>query len=168
MYLDAEFQERDAIIRALRNLKESGVRSDDLDVFSDVPLELPRDALKRPSHMSFAVLTGAITFLLLAIGFVWFTQNNYRIITGGMPLFSFWATGVVFYELMMLGAIATSLLAFLYESGLLRRVRRPPLPLFEPGLIYLRVHCPPDREHVVRQLLETEGGRNFTTVGDAG
>lgn len=168
MYLNAEFQERDSVIRALRSLKENGVPPEDLDVFSDVPLELPRDALKRPSRMPVTVLTGTVTFLLLAIGFVWFTQHNYPIITGGMPIFSFWPTGVVFYELAMLGAIVTSLFAFLVESGLFRRGHRPPLTAFEPGLIYLRIHCVPDQEHSLRHLLETEGGHNFTTVGDAG
>jgi hypothetical protein len=168
MYLSGEFQERDSIIRALRYLKENGLKPDHLDVFSEVPLELPRDALERRSHMSFAVVMGAITSCLLTIGFVYFTQYNYPLFTGGMPLFSFWATGVVFYELTMLGAIVTSLFWFVHESGLLRRVRRAPAPIFEPGSICVRVLCDPGQEHVIRQLLETAGARNFTTEGDAG
>jgi hypothetical protein len=167
MYITGEFGGRDAIVRVLRDLKENGLGPDDLDVYSDTPLELPRSVLERRTHMSLAVVTGAISASLLAIGFVYFTQHNYPIITGGMPIFSFWATGVVFYELTMLGAIVTSLFWFLRESGLLRRRRRP-APLYEPGSVALRVRCDPGQEQMVRQLLETAGGSKFTTEGAAG
>jgi hypothetical protein len=167
MHLSGQFEGRDSTIRALRDLRESGLGADDIDVFSDVPLELPRSALQRRSHMSLAVVSGAILFCLLVIGFVYFTQYNYPLVTGGMPIFSLWATGVVFYELMMLGAIVTSLFWFLLESGLLRKTRQPPPPPREPGLICLRVRCHADREQVVRRLMESAGGRDFRQEGDA-
>jgi hypothetical protein len=161
MYLNGEFLERDSIIRALRAMKDHGVAAGDLDVFSDEPLELPGSALLRQSHMSLAVVTGAICFGLLVVGFVYFTQFNYPLITGGMPIFSVWATGVVFYELTMLGAILTSLVWFLYESGLLNRKRRQPAPSFEPGTICLRIRCGRDQESALRRLLETAGATNL-------
>lgn len=167
MYLSGEFQERDSVIGALRGLKENGLSPDDLDVFSDAPLELPRSALDRRTHMSLAVVTGAITSGLLAVGSVYFVQHDYEIVTGGMPIFSFWATGVVFFELTMLGAILTTSAWFIRESGLVRRVRRVPAPVFEPGMICLRIHCAADREQVLRQVMETAGAHKFTTVGDA-
>jgi hypothetical protein len=164
-YFCGEFEDRDSIIRALRALKEKGLKPQDLDVFSSVPLELPRSALERRSHMSLGVVIGAITFFLLAVGFVYFTQYDYKIVTGGMPLFSFWATGVVFYEFTMFGAILTSLFLFLYESGLLGR-RRLPAPVFEPGSICLRVHCRPEQQEAVSRLLETSGARNLGAAGE--
>jgi hypothetical protein len=167
VYLSGEFQERESIIRALLDLKASGVGAADLDVFSDEPLELPRDALERRTHMSVAVVIGAILSCFLIIGFVYFSQNNYPIITGGMPIFSFWATGVVFYELTMFGAIVTTLFWFLRESGLLRRGRRPPAPSFDPGLICLRVRCHSGQEDAVRRTLENAGASNFRTLGEA-
>lgn len=167
MYLNGEFEERESVIQALRDLKDNGLAPEDLDVFSDVPLEIPRTALDRPSHMSLAVVTGAVAFCLLIVGFVYFAQHNYPIITGGMPIFSFWATGVVFYELTMFGAVLTSLFWFLRESGLLSRKRRLPAPSFQPGLICLRVRCAADQEHSVHQLLEKAGASNLSTEGDA-
>ena len=167
MQVSGQFEGRDSVIRALRDLKESGLGASDIDVFSDVPLELPQSALERRSHMSLAVVSGAILCCLLVIGFVYFTQHNYPLVTGGMPIFSFWATGVVFYELMMLGAIVTSLFWFLLESGLLRKTHQPPPPPREPGLICLRVRCDADREQFVRGLMESAGGRDFSQEGDA-
>ncbi|HSU57909.1 MAG TPA: quinol:electron acceptor oxidoreductase subunit ActD, partial [Bryobacteraceae bacterium] len=118
MYLKGDFQERGSVIEALRALQADGFRAADLDVFSAEPLELPHGVLDRRSHMSLTVVTGAVTLCLLTIGFVYFTQYNYPLTTGGMPIFSFWATGVIFYELTMLGGIVTTLACFLWESGM--------------------------------------------------
>ncbi len=164
MFLAAEFLDEEAVIRALRDLKSDGCGSEDVAVFSDEPIEFPRDALHRPSHMSLAVVIGAITLCLLTIGFVYFTQYNYPIITGGMPTFSFWATGVIFYELTMLGAILTTFLWFIRESGLLRLGHRKPAPAVEPGLIALRVECESNRSDGLSHLLQLAGAVNIRTL----
>jgi hypothetical protein len=167
VFLAGDFLNQEATVRALLDLKAKDFNSADLAVFSDEPIEFPRDILHRPSHMSFAVVIGAITSCLLVIGFVYFTQYNYPIVTGGMPIFSLWATGVVFYELTMFGAIVTTFFWFLRESGLLRRGRRPPAPAVEPGLISLRIECGADRADAARQSLESAGAGNVRTLGDA-
>ena len=104
-------------------------------------MELPRGVLDRKSHMSLVVVSGAVLFFVLVVGFVYFTQYNYRVVTGGMPIFSFWPTGVVFYEITMLGAILTTAGSFVWESGLLRRDKSIPVPSIEPETICLRVRC---------------------------
>ena len=59
-----------------------------------------------------------------------------------MPVFSLWATGVITYEMTMLGAILGTFGWFLWESGLLRgRDKSAPVPMVEPGLFCLRVRC---------------------------
>ena len=97
MYLNGEFQfgdARDRAIRALQELRARGFAADDLDVFSNEPLEIPRHVLDRRSYvLRRRNRSGCI--LLLIVGFVYFTQHNYPLRTGGMPLFSFWATGRV-------------------------------------------------------------------------
>jgi Protein of unknown function (DUF3341) len=167
MYVSGDFPDRAATIKAIEELRANGLGPADLDVYSDRPLEIPRDVLARRSHMSFVVVTGAITALLLTIGFVYFTQHNYPIVTGGMPLFSGWATGVVFYELTMLGAIVTTFCWFLKESGLPKLRRRTPTPPFEPGSISVRVHCRPEQRDAVRRMLESAGAGNFRVLSEA-
>lgn len=166
MFLTGDFIDREAAIHAVVSLKDDGFTSSDVAVFSDEPVEFPRGVLDRSSHMSFAVVIGAITSCLLVIGFVYFTQYNYPIVTGGMPIFSFWATGVVFYELTMFGAIVTTFFWFLWESGILRRGLRAPVPLTESGLIGLRVQCTSDRADAVRKSLESAGARNIRTMDE--
>lgn len=165
MYLRGDFLDKTPVIQALRQLSSSGFAAGDIDVFSDEPVEFPKSALHRSSHMSLTVVIGAITVGLLVIGFVYFTQHNYPLVTGGMPLFSFWATGVIFYELTMLGAILTTLICFLWESGLLRRNRRP-VPEIDPGMICIRVHCRPEQADEVRRSFERAGATNVARMAE--
>jgi hypothetical protein len=168
VYLSGDFHNQKSIAGALRDLQAIGFSPEDLEVFSNEPLEFPQGLLDRRSHMSFAVVLGAITFCLLIIGFVYFTQYNYPIVTGGMPIFSFWSTGVIFYELTMFGAIVTTFFWFLGESGLLRRrSRRPPAPALEPGVIALTVRCRPDQADAARRSLESAGAGDVKTIGEA-
>lgn len=166
MYLKGDFQDRGSAIRALRELQAGGFPAAALDVFSDEPLELPRGVLDRRSHMSLTVVAGAVTLCLLTIGFVYFTQYNYPLTTGGMPIFSFWATGVIFYELTMLGGIITTLACFLWESGLLRRNRRIPVPIVEPGMISIRVHCREDQSDEASRCLDRAGASGVGSMGE--
>lgn len=164
MFIAADFLNKEAVIRAILNLKAAGFHSADLAVFSNESIEFPRSVLHRASRMSLAVVTGAVVFCLLTIGFVYFTQYNYPIITGGMPIFSFWATGVVFYELTMLGAIVTTFFWFLRESGLISRRRKLPVPRVEPGVISLRIDCGARHLDFIRPSLESAGAENVRTV----
>jgi hypothetical protein len=166
MYLTGEFRGVASTVAAIRELKANGFGPGDLDVFSQEPLEFPRGMLDRPSRMSLTVVLGAIVVGLLTVSFVYFTQYNYPLITGGMPLFSFWATGVVFYELTMLGAIVTTLCYFLWESGLLRRGKRAPVPSMQPGVICVRVHCLPKRVTEATAFLTRSGAIAIQESGE--
>jgi hypothetical protein len=142
MYMIAEFLEKESVVRVIQELKASGVSAADLDIFSEEPVELARGILDRPSRMSVMAVAGAIATGTLATGFVYFAQHNYALDTGGMPVFSMWGTGVVSYEMTMLGAVLATFAAFLWESGLIRkRDRTAPVPIFAPGSICLRVRC---------------------------
>jgi hypothetical protein len=166
MYLCGDFNERTAPAQVIRELRSKGFGSDSIDIFSDERLELPRGLLDRPSRMSFATVIGAAVFCLLTVLFVYFAQHNYPLTTGGMPLFSFWATGVIFFELTMFGSILTTFLWFLKESGLPRRIRRTPAPTVEPGVICLRVRCLSEQSDEVRRYLERAGAANVRRIGE--
>ena len=105
-------------------------------------MEFPRGVLDRPSRMSVVSVLGAILFGTLATAFIRWAQHSYPLVTGGMPIFSFWATGVITFEMTMLGAIVSTFGWFLWESGLVRRHKlRVPVPDIDPGAVCLRVRC---------------------------
>jgi len=115
-------------------------------------VEFPRGVLDRPSRMSLVSVLGAILVGTLATAFIRWTQHNYPLVTGGMPIFSFWATGVITFEMTMLGAIVSTFGCFLWESGLVRRPKlRAPVPDVGPGTVCLRVRC---RGHEAAQAAE--------------
>lgn len=145
MYLIGEFRDKTSIAQAIRNLQENAASEAELDVFSEEPVEFRRGVLERPSRMSLASVIGGILFGLLATAFIYFTQHHYQLVTGGMPVFSLWATGVITFEMTMLGAIVATFAWFLWESGLARRRDRDaPIPEVEPGSLCLRVRCRAD------------------------
>ena len=106
-------------------------------------------------------------FLLLTVAFVYYTQYDYRLVTGGMPIFSFWPTGVIFYELTMLGAILTAFGWFVWESGLLRRNKSVPVPVIEAEAICLRVRYTAEQFAATAALLEKAGARNIAKLENA-
>ena len=161
MYLTGEFSEKDTAAQAIGALKSGGFGPETIDVFSTEPVEFERGVLDRPSRMSFVVVLSAVCFCLLTIGFVRFTQYDYPLVTGGMPLFSFWATGVVFYELTMLGAILSTTAWFLWESGIIRRKGKTPVPEVEPGVICLRVQCNEQQVESASRQMTQAGAKNL-------
>ena len=164
MYLKAEFREKETAARAILELKAHGFGPDALDVFSNEPVEFADGVLDRPSRMSLVVMASALTFCMLAILFVRYTQYDYPLVTGGMPLFSFWSTGVVFYELTMLGAILSATGWFLWESGLVRRRGSVPVPEVELGVICLRVRCEEEQTQIASRQLEQAGATGVTQL----
>ena len=167
MYVVGEYREQSSVVGVLRALRAAGVDPNDLDLFSEEPVKLPRGVLDRRSSMSMVSLSGAIAFGLAATAFIYFCQYNYRLVTGGMPLFSMWATGVITYEMTMLGSVVATFAWFLWESGLLRRREVAPVPTVAPGSIFVRVRCVSDRAAVVQETLRAAGAVALEKKGAA-
>ena len=105
-------------------------------------------------------------FAALAAGtgvtaFMFYTQQDYPLVTGGMPLTSGWATGVVTFEMTMAGAILGTAFMFLWESGLLRRSPRAAPELPDDGII-LQVDCRTDLS-TAEEALRRCGARHIET-----
>jgi hypothetical protein len=167
MYLIGEFRDEAAAAEAIRILREQGTPPGALDVFSEEPVEFRRGVLDRSSRMSLVAVSGGIGFGLLATTFIYWSQHNYRLNTGGMPTFSPWATGVITFEMTMLGAIVSTFLCFLWESGLVRRRdKTSPVPEVDPGSLCLRVRCGPDEAARASDTMRRAGAIDVVRRGD--
>jgi hypothetical protein len=153
MFLTAEFTDADSVARAITALRAHGFTADQIDVFSTEPVELPTGVLDRHSHMSLAAVASAACVCLLVVRYA---QYDYPVVTGGMPIFSWWSNGVIFYEFTMFGSITATFVMFLIESGLLKR--RAPAPVLISGCILLRVSCEVNRSAVATDTLLQAGG----------
>jgi hypothetical protein len=54
----ADFREQTKLEAAILALKAAGITADDMDVFSEEPVELRRGILDRPSRMSLVAVLG--------------------------------------------------------------------------------------------------------------
>jgi len=107
-------------ISALRELEREGVESSSISVMSSEPLHL--DVRDAPSTRiaGFAIaggLLGATFAILLTV----LTSKRVGLVTGGMPIVSPWAFGIIVFELAALGAILSTLVRMIFEARLARR-----------------------------------------------
>ena len=168
VFVMGEFREKEPVVHTIRQLRAAGIDPSALDLFSAEPVELDRGVLDRPSHMSPVAVSAAVGFGLLATAFMRYTQHDYKLVTGGMPLFSFWATGVITYEMTMLGAIAAIFAWFLRESGLIRRRGKDaPVPHVDPGVICLRVGCRAEQAPTTIDTMRRHGALRIERSGEA-
>jgi ActD protein len=107
--------------RATYELRDAGVEPKDIIVMASEPFEEYSFAQGESSSAMpwIAVLGGLVGgtggFLL-----AWYTQTAYPqpMITGGMPLVSPWPTGIITYELTMMGAIIATVITLLVSARL--------------------------------------------------
>jgi hypothetical protein len=167
MYVIGEFRQQEAAAAAIRGLRDGGVSPADLDLFSEEPVLLPKGLLDRPSQMSLVSVLGAIALGSAATAFVYYAQHNYPLNTGGMPTFSFWATGVITYELTMLGAMVATFGWFLWESGLIRKGdKKAPVPVVDPGSMRLRVRCSAAQVGRASEIMAGAGATQIERKGE--
>jgi hypothetical protein len=167
MLLSTEFRDPDAAAAAIQALSNEGFDKRSMDVFSTEPVEFEPGVLDRRSHMSLLAVAGAIVNTFLAATFMFWTQLDYPLVTGGMPLTSYWAVGVIIFEMAMAGAIAGTVAAFLWESGLLRGVRKQPVPKLRDDAIFLRLRCDERQASQARETLIGAGAAEVTTLEEA-
>ena len=166
MYLRAEFSDAGSTAAAIQTVSSAGVNNRDIEVFSARPVAFEPGVLDRPSRMSLLAVISAILVGISTTALMFYTQLDYPLITGGMPLNSGWATGVITFELTMMGAILGTVGVFLWESGLLRNTR-PPAPVIRDDVITLQVRCGEEGAERLDRLLADSGAITSTRVEGA-
>ncbi len=164
MLLSTEFSEPHEAAAAIEALSSEGFDKHAMEVFSTEPVEFEPGVLDRRSHMSVFAVGGGIVNMLLATSFTFWTQRDYPLVTGGMPITSYWAVGVIIFEMAMAGAVAGTIVAFLWESGLLRGSRKQPVPELRDDVIFLRLRCDDPRAAQARDTLLRAGAVEVTLL----
>jgi hypothetical protein len=114
------FDTRREAVAALHELQREGVPNSSITVMSSEPLHL--EALHPPkSRIAGFAIAGGLLGAAFAILLTVLTSRRVGLVTGGMPIVSPWAFGIVVFELTALGAILTALGRMIFEARLLRR-----------------------------------------------
>ena len=162
MVINATFQDTEQLVDAIQLLRQKGTTAEHMEIFSNKPIELKPGVLDRPSKMALISVITALFSGILVTSFIFYTQLDYPLITGGMPLTSSWGTGVVTFKLTMAGAILGTVFMFLWESGLFQKRRYPAPDLPESGMV-LQVEYTDDT-NIPIDLLKSCGATSVDTL----
>ena len=169
----ASFDDAAALARATLRLREAGYRRFDTytpyqpDELADVP-GTPR------SHIALVVLAAAVAGALGGYLMQWYlTVVSYPINIGGRPLHSWPAFIPITFELMVLAAAVSGVVALLARNGF-PRLHHPlfGVPGFERAsqdgfLLAIEATDPMFSPHLTRRTLERIGAREIREVEDA-
>lgn len=164
-YVHAEFSCGEDAAAAIGDLAAAGISKSAMELYSLRPVELDPAPLARRSRMSLAAVLSAIIVGGGATALMYWIQRDYPLITGGMPINSGWATGVVTFETTMAGAVMGIFAALLWESGLLRGRKRVPVPVLPDRGVVLQVAGAPDTARLAESL-RAAGAVAVEVVGD--
>jgi hypothetical protein len=137
--------------RAVDGLRAAGMADTDITVITAQPMEdFEFGHMNSRSPMWYIACFGALVGFSVATGLAYLTQTDWPLVTGGMPIVSWWPNLIVMFELTMMGAVFASVITLLVSGGLLRR--RPALydPAVSDGAILVGVENP--REGSMPQL----------------
>ena len=161
------YADPDAAQRAVDALRRAGIADRDIEVMSGEPFE-DYDFSHRDHATWLFKLAGLGGVIGLAAGAALTvgTERAWPLDVGGMPIVAVWPNLVVTFELTMLGAILTTVLALFITAKL--PARRQPLydPAISDGEILVGVQHPAaGMTDKMRQALEDSGAITIKTAG---
>jgi hypothetical protein len=105
--------------RGMNALRDAGIPGDKIVVMAPEPYEEYSFAQgEKKTAMGWIAVGGGVVGAFGGYMLAWYTQVAYPLVTGGMPIVAPWPTGIVTYELTMMGAIIATLITLLVSSGL--------------------------------------------------
>lgn len=108
---------------------------------------------------------GGLLGMAAALGLAWIAATSWPMNTGGLPIFAWWPTLIIVFELTMLGAILATVVTLVVSAGLGRRA-----VLYDPevsdGKILVGVENPSaDSVREVEAALSAPPGARVKTIG---
>ena len=161
------YNDPDSAQRAVGALHATKVESRDIVVISSEPFEeyeFGRMEHRTPMPWLAALggLMGGVSGYLLAV----LTQKSYPLVTGGMPIVTLWANGIITYELTMLGAILTTLFTLLVTARIPDWRAKIYDPAVSEGKILVGVVNPREESRVeLKRRLSEAGAAETKEVG---
>ena len=118
--IHAVFDSADEALAAQAALLREGFSSEAVTVMSNEPIHQDEDSEDGQSRIGLFAIIGGVIGAASAVLLTVVTAKRMGLVTGGMPVVTPWAFGIIVFELTMLGAILSTLARMLYESGLAR------------------------------------------------
>lgn len=164
------FADADSAIEAASALRTSSpelhIKPESIKVISAEPIEEEITAAgEGHTRMPWIAVAGGICGGTAGYTLAAFTQRTYPLPTGGMPIVALWPTGIVIYELTMLGAILATIITFLITARLPRYRNRIYDPAVSHGKILVGlVSTDHDLRPKLRQKLHDLGAEQVKEI----
>jgi Alternative complex III, ActD subunit len=132
--------------RAVNSLRAAGVSDAEITVISSAPMEdFEFSHIGGKNRLWYVASLGGLIGFLASTSLIMFTEKDWPLNTGGMPIVAWWPNLIIMFEMTMLGGIFATVGTLLATSGLLRR--RPAFydPAVSDGMIMVGVEDPSQR-----------------------
>ncbi len=119
----AIFDSADEAQAAARALQRGGLPRTAITIMSSEPVHTSTadSAGQSNSHIGTVAICGGVIGASAAVLLTVLTSRRVDLVTGGMPIVTPWAFGIIAFELTALGAILAMLSRMIFEAGLARR-----------------------------------------------
>jgi Protein of unknown function (DUF3341) len=163
------FPDPDSAERGMNALHRAGISSRRIVVMSPEPFDgYSFTRMDERTPMPWLAAMGGLMGGILGFLLAWFTQvaYPYPLITGGMPLLAGWPTGIVTYELTMLGAVLTTVVTLLISTKLPNWKPKLYDPEVSHGKILIGVLDPSDASRAeIENRLRGAGAEKVKIIG---
>jgi len=133
----------DAAQRAVNGLRAAGYADRDITVISAAPMEeYEFSHIDRETYLWYIASGGGLLGLLFSTWLARFTEVDWPITVGNMPIVAWYPNLIVMFELTMLGAILSTVITLIVSAGLGRRMPKLYDPEVTQGKILVGVAAP--------------------------
>ena len=161
----ALFKDVDPAADAIERLRALGMRDDQMDVVSGIPLlETALGRPKKHTNVIRLALGGAAAGFLLGLFFAYATPYLFTVHVGGQPVYPIPPGIILVFEMSMLGLMGMAFLGVFLESNF--PVYRPLkyLPEVSNGKIAVLFECPAGEQDKFIQIMQTLGAESVGPV----
>jgi len=114
----------DEATAAIARLRNEGISSESITTMSSEPLHVEADEENHAtSRIPLFAICGGVIGAGFALALTVVTSRRVDLVTGGMPIVTPWAFGIIVFELAALGAILGTLVRMIFEARLTSRGR---------------------------------------------
>ena len=157
----ALFQDIDPAAQALDRLRDLGVRDDQVEVISGIPLLEP--ALGRPeerTNVTRLALGGAALGVLVGLLLAYGTPYLFNIHVGGQPLYPIPPGIILVFEMGMLGLMGSAFLGVFLESRFPAYHPMNYIPEVSDGKIAVLFNCPDGEQEKFISAMQALGAES--------
>ena len=151
--------------QAVNRLRAAGLTDREITILTAQPMEdFEFGHIDKENRIWWIACGGGLLGMAIGFGLTWLTETSWPIDVGGLPTYAWWPNLIIIFELTMLGAIVSTVVALVVTAGLGRRQG-----LYDPavtdGQILVGVENPADgKVPDLQKALESPPGARVKTL----